>query len=185
MKHHGRVTGVDASGAALVELEPISQCARCRRGEGCGSVFFDTPRPGITLRVTQAQALPAITGESSTVNDMGGSVGQSVVIEIEDSESSQWLLPVLGAYGLPLLGMLLATGTLSALTGALQGVNSVELHSYWAELVVLAGAGLGLCGGLFAWRSLSSNYLGRVLADAERSLCLQSARIVAIEPSSK
>ncbi len=177
MKHHGQIRDIESSGATLVELDSQSQCLRCQRGKGCGAVWFDPQRPGVTLRIETPVGSPAPSLP-------GASVGQSVVVEIDDSGSA-WLWPVVAAYGLPLFGMLTATGITSSITGVLASADSAALAAPGRELVVLLSAALGLYGGILAWKKLSSSYFRRVLVNAERSLCLQSARIVAINPSSE
>lgn len=183
MKHHGRVAGVDSTGAAFVELDTLSQCARCKRGEGCGSVSFNAQGSSITVRVESANCQLLHETDKPIANEHSKAVGQAVLVEIDDS-GSDWLWPVLGAYGLPLFFMLLTTGLTSLLTSMMLAGDSVNTANHWAEVVVLASAGLGLYGGVFAWRWLSSGHFSYLLTNAERSLCLQSARIVAINPSS-
>ena len=100
--------------------------------------------------------------------------GQKVIVDI-DEHGSDWLWSVSGAYGLPLAGLLLATGLATAFTGS----DSARLTAMQAELAVVLGALGGLAGGIFAWRTMAS----RVLTCVARSLCLQSARIVAISPT--
>ena len=98
-------------------------------------------------------------------------VGQHLKIDIDDGQAgSTWLWAVFGAYGLPLAGMLIATGGASALWGAGGAVPA----SSFAELRVLVSAGAGLFSGIVAWRLFSR----RLLQMSEHGLCLLSARIV-------
>lgn len=165
MRREATLIGVDASGKAVVQLDNVSQCRRCSRGQGCGAAMsgsFESSKPqGVRLHAQITSQLPL-------------SAGQKVLIDI-DEHGSGWLWSVFGAYGLPLTGLLLATGLATALTASGSG-GRADLS---AELVVVLSALGGLAGGIFAWRALAS----RVLTCVERSLCLQSARIVAISPS--
>ena len=77
----------------MVEVEGVSACQRCARGQGCGAGIFNQ---GISP--TQ---IACFTREPVAAN-------QTVDIEIEEASSS-WLWLVAGAYGLPLLGLLLAS----------------------------------------------------------------------------
>lgn len=104
-------------------------------------------------------------------------VGQQVLVEIDnDDDSSSWLWLVFGTYGLPLLCMFVATAFATFLTEQTQPVVQVDATSGVAELIVLLAAVSGLCGGFFIWRSL----LPYAQSLAQQSLCLQSARIVAV-----
>lgn len=165
MRREATLIGVEASGKAIVQLDNVSQCLRCSRGQGCGagiSGSLEGPEPqGIQLHAQITNHLPL-------------SEGQQVLIDI-DEHGSGWLWSVVGAYGLPLTGLLLATGLATALTASGSGGRA----DISAELVVVLSALSGLAGGIFAWRALAS----RVLTCVERSLCLQSARIVTISPS--
>lgn len=165
MRREATLIGVDATGKAVVQLDNVSQCLRCSRGQGCGagiSGSFESSGPrGVQLQARITTRLPL-------------SAGQKVLIDI-DEHGSGWLWSVFGAYGLPLTGLLLATGLATALTAPGSG-GQADIST---ELVVVLSALSGLAGGIFAWRALAS----RVLTCVERSLCLQSARIVAISPS--
>lgn len=120
--------------------------------------MLGAPNRGIQLWVTCKESVHAVAG-------------QNVVLEI-DEQGSGWLLAVCAAYGLPLLGLLMLT----ALATGIAGTASVG-----AELFIIVSALIGLCGGILAWRQLSPSLLAR----AERSLCLRSARIVAMYPSTE
>lgn len=161
---------------ACVELEHVSQCLRCSRGQGCGAANQLSSFTEIADNTIANPAVAPSEGKSRKlqlyVNVEQGTpveVGQRLVIDIDDEESgSTWLWAVFGAYGLPLVGMLFATGVASALWG---GADSA---SRLAEFRILVSAGAGLFLGILAWR-LSSR---RLLQMTERSLCLLSARIV-------
>ncbi|MFK7996966.1 MAG: SoxR reducing system RseC family protein [Granulosicoccus sp.] len=167
MKRQAWVVDASAPDKTLVELDSVNQCQRCSRGEGCGAIMLNSEHSGVQLWVTGS-------GDTNVMS------GQPVLVEI-DEQGSGWLLPVFAAYGLPLLGLLCSTMLATALSGnlfrtpAAQGVEPAT-----AELFIVLSALAGLCGGIFAWRQLASG----ILARAERSLCLRSARIVGMHPSS-
>ncbi len=141
---------------ACVELEHVNQCLRCSRGQGCGVANLSSSKLRLNVGVEQGVDVE---------------VGQRLVIAIDDENSgSAWLWAVLGAYGLPLAGMLLATAAASVLWDK----GGADHASRYAELSIVVSAGAGLFAGLVAWR-LSSR---RLLQMSERSLCLSSARIV-------
>lgn len=146
-----------AASKALVEIEGLSACQRCARGQGCGAGIFNQ---GI-----QATQLACFTSVSVAAN-------QTVDIEIEEAGSS-WLWLVAGAYGLPLLGLLLAS--LSA-SWAVQSASASSLFNqpFSEDALVAIAALVGLAGGVIAWRMLSTTVLARL----ETGLCLNSARIV-------
>lgn len=103
------------------------------------------------------------------------------MVEFDDSGSS-WLWLVFGLFGLPLMGMLVACAFAVALTGQMQhitGHDVAALSQHAGQLIEIVAAALGLSGGFFAWRLLAP----QARAVAQHSLCLQSARIVAINPS--
>lgn len=154
MRRQGRIVDIDGGGpdSALIELDSVSQCLRCSRGEGCGAMMLNSQADGVQFWVTIA------TERAQLVN------GQSVTLEIDD-QGSGWLWSVFAAYGLPLMGMLLATALSTLLIGN--------------ELLVAVSAVVGLCGGIFAWRQVAPAILSR----ACRGLCLHSARIVSMSPS--
>ena len=172
-----------------VALDGISDCQRCQRGQGCGAILSDT-RTARTGVVIPCLARTCVSN------------GERVVVEIDD-EGSAWLGLVLGAYGLPLLGMLLATGLAAGFAAVLTGGgtagaesdvaygvtsgvvntmrNSTIIAQWQAELGILLAAVTGFIAGHFGWRQLSA----RAMCSAEHSLCLQSARIVGSVPCSK
>ena len=155
------------SDALLVELDSISQCQRCQSGKGCGAVLADSGQPGVRVRIVKTPNL--------VVRE-----GSSVLVEI-DEQGSDWLWPVFGAYGLPLVGMLVTTGLVSTVMGKIMPSSGTGSLTAAAELLIVFSAIAGLAGGIFAWRHLTP----RALACATRSLCLHSARIVAVNPSSE
>lgn len=159
---------------ACVEIEPMSQCLRCDRGEGCGAAnlaLLSTYKG--THSLTRLGACKPTKLQLFVNIEQGASVkvGQQLVIDIDDEQSgSTWLWAVFGAYGLPLAGMMIATGVASALWGT----GGADPASSLAELRILMSAGAGLFSGLVVWRLTSH----RLLQISERSLCLLSARIV-------
>lgn len=157
----------DGPDGLLVEFDGISQCQRCRTGKGCGAVLADSGHSGVRMRI-------------ATTPDLVISDGSPVLVEI-DEQGSGWLWPVFGAYGLPLAGMLLATGSATAIVGGIVPHSDNNAFLALAEVLTILSAIGGLAAGLFAWRQLAP----RALACAGRSLCLHSARIVAINPSSE
>lgn len=167
MRREATLIDFDAAGNAVVELDNVSQCLKCSRGEGCGAAIAGA-LPGSRQQGLRLQV--GITTQFAVRE------GQKVIIDI-DEPGAGWLFSVFGAYGLPLAGLLLATGFATVLTDS----GSVNGPVTSAELVVVLSALGGLAGGIFAWRAMAS----RVLTCVERSLCLQSARIVAISPSSQ
>ncbi|MFK8077968.1 MAG: SoxR reducing system RseC family protein [Granulosicoccus sp.] len=164
MRRNARViSNAVASGQVLVEVEGVSACQRCAKGQGCGAGIFNH---GI-----QAARIECHTPISLSEN-------QQVEIEIDDS-GSQWLWLVAGAYGLPLLGMFgfsLLTW-LSVKDSSQPTLFNVSLTS---DSLVAIAAFMGLSGGLIAWRGLSAYVLPRF----ETGLCMQSARIVSEKSSS-
>lgn len=134
MKREARIIDSGAADITLVELDAVSQCQRCSRGEGCGAAMLDSRQSGIQLWVA-SDADP-----STLVN------GQKVLLEI-DEQGSGWLWAVFAAYGCPLVGLMLSTGLSTALG--------------YSELIVAISAAAGLCGGIFAWRQLAPRIIAR------------------------
>lgn len=164
MRREATLVSVDTAGHAVVELDPVSQCLRCSRGQGCGAAiagaFGVAGEQGVRLTIQQADSARF-------------KAQQKVLVEI-DEQGSGWLMAVFGAYGLPLAGLLMA----SALATAFIESGMSHLSPGLKDLLVLLSAIAGLGGGIFASRTLESH----VLACAGRSLCLQSARIVGTCP---
>lgn len=161
MTRHGVVlTSVSAGESASVEIPSASQCARCQRGQGCGAGIFNQGVAAVTLSCVSRQAVQA---------------GDKVVVEFEDDERSHWLWLVMGAYGLPTAGLLLAAVSAGL---ALQHWAPPAIQQSAARQDLLQGIAAlsGLAGGVFAWQRLAPAMLRRT--DAGR--CLQSGRIVAI-----
>ena len=153
-----RVLGdAQAASKVLVEVEGVSACQRCARGQGCGAGIFN--------QGTQATRLNCFTTVQVSAN-------QTVDIEIEEAGSS-WLWLVAGAYGLPLLGLLLAS---LAASWTMPGAATFLMFSepLADDAVVGVAALLVLAGGVIAGRMLSATVLARL----ETGLCLNSARIV-------
>ena len=145
-----------AASKAMVEVEGVSACQRCARGQGCGAGIFNQ---GIS-----ATQITCFTRESVVKN-------QAVDIEIEEAGSS-WLWLVAGSYGLPLLGLLMAS---LVATWVMPTIGKSALFQPLSEDVLVAIAALlGLSGGVIAWRMLSTTVIARL----ETGLCLNSARIV-------
>ena len=164
MIRQARVVGIEpATGRIAVALDDTSECIRCQRGEGCGQGIG----AGL-LSLNQTRVQPQLSCLSDVeLDDIDVCTDQQVLVDLGD-QGSGWLWPVFGAYGLPLAGMILATAVISSLS-----------TPAWAEFLAILGAIGGLWAGIWAWRRISS----RVLISVERSLCLQSARIVGVVPS--
>lgn len=162
MKHRAKVLA-DASSTARVQVEGMSACQRCAKGHGCGAGIFSQGTNSIELECAT---------ERPVVRD------QLVTIEVDDT-GSNWLWLVAGAYGLPTLGMLTATILSSFFlpSAALPESATIDNSGLWREAVVAGSALVGLAGGVFAWRYLAPKLVARL----NLSLCLQSARIVAID----
>jgi positive regulator of sigma E activity len=157
------ISDAQAASKAVVEVEGVNACQRCARGQGCGAGIFNQ---GIqTTRLDCFTSVPV-------------SANQTVDIEIEEAGSS-WLWLVAGAYGLPLLGLLLAS---LAASWIMPGLATLQLisESLSEDAIVAVAALLGLAGGVIAWRMLSATVLARL----ETGLCLNSARIVKNRSSS-
>ena len=161
MIRQARVVGIEpTNGTVRVVLDEISHCQRCSRGHGCG------------MRSDQTSG--RVAGDSvgnlqlACTSDIMVQADQQVLIEIEE-QGSAWLWSVFGAYGLPLLGMILATVLTTAFA-----------TSDFAEIFVILAAAAGLLAGIWLWRRVSS----WALVCADSSLCLQSARIVDVVPYS-
>ena len=141
-----------------VELDDVSQCQRCQRNEGCGAMLTGSQyaRQGVTVSCESSASVRP---------------GQKVIVQI-DEKGSAWLGLVLGAYGLPLLGMLFATGLASTVASSMP--NAGDTLSLKSELGIIMSALAGFMGAHFLWGRLSTRVMRRV----ECTLCLQSARIV-------
>ena len=189
MIRQARVVGIEhATGRVAVALDDTSECTRCQRGEGCGQGIAAS-----LLTLNQARVTPQLSclcdielrdiepGDNelsdnglsdngfsdNELSDSEACTQQQVLVDISD-QGSAWLWPVFGAYGLPLAGMILATAVVSAL--------STPASAEFLHLIAAIG---GLWAGIWVWRRISL----RVLTSVERSLCLQSARIVGVVPS--
>ena len=161
MRHRARVL-FDAHTIARVEVEGVTGCRRCANGQGCGAGIFAHGTKSIQLECKTSQLV---------------SKNQQVMIQIDDT-GSRWLWLVAGAYGLPTLGLIGATALASFLLPALQvHTDTVTESGQWREALIAAAALIGLAGGVFAWRYVSPVVIARL----EKGLCLQSARIVAVD----
>jgi sigma-E factor negative regulatory protein RseC len=121
----GRIIAVERSVAApyaLVEVEAIVHCARCREGRGCGAGLLGSSAGN--RRVT------ALIGEGLAVDE-----GDEVRIELAPSNLLQASLVV---YGAPLVGAVVA-----AALAYLSGLGDLP-----ASLAALAG----IIGGLLVAR---------------------------------
>lgn len=173
MKRTGRIISI-SPGEALVAIDGLGQCQRCAKGGGCGvGIFGATAGSEITLNCpTNVELSPT----------------QRVTVTI-DEQGNHWLWAVFGAYGLPTLGLLFA-----ALMGAwfvepmlpqwLAALGFQQLSAMadssagLYDMVTIICAGIGLFGGVIAWRFMAP----QALALCQQSLCLHSARIVAVDP---
>lgn len=148
-------------GAAMVQLDGVDSCQRCSRGEGCGAQLALLNNAAPCFKVHCNTGLTVVPG-------------QSVSVEI-DEQGSGWLWFVFGAYGLPLAGMLLFTAAGSVFLHS-SSAYATSASLLMSELIIVAMALIGLAAGVMVWRRVAA----RVLAGVEHSLCLSSARIVAI-----
>jgi len=140
-----------------VTLKEISSCRQCARGRGCGAGLLTIGQGSIELQCRTALSVFR---------------GQRVTIETDDS-GSQWLLVVLIAFGLPILGLGL-------------GLFLGSFAAAWLELApsndwpAALGGLLGLCGGVLAWQKVAPQLDSRV----STGLCDTKARIVNIDSDS-
>jgi len=114
---------------ATVVLTQLSACRQCAQGRGCGAGLLAVGQNRVELQCLTEQSVLA---------------GQRVTIETDDP-GSEWLLIVLIAFGLPILGLafgLVAGYGFSALTG-------LPENTQWPQAL---GVLLGLSGGVLAWR---------------------------------
>ena len=156
MRHRARVLqDAPAKAQVLVEIDQINHCARCAKGQGCGALAASA------LAIGGDSAVQLHCQTRFKVNQ-----GQPVVVEFDENDDSRWLWLVLGAYGLPLAGLLTAT----ALTAFILPAGQQN----WAQAVA---ALLGMGSGLGLWRLMSA----RVESRLETGLCLQRGRIVSTE----
>jgi sigma-E factor negative regulatory protein RseC len=118
----GRVAAVDGE-FAIVTVEAAVACARCAAGRGCGAGLLQQDR----TRTVKARVRP----------EQRLAPGDRVRLELAPDRllRAAWL-----AYGLPLLGVVLAVAAASTFE---QAGN---------ELLVVAGGALGLVAGLAAGR---------------------------------
>lgn len=162
MRYQGRVLADAAARSQVqVELNNLSSCSRCARGGGCGAAVLgaaDQP-----LRIACRTSLPLHAGQRVTV--------------AHDEGDSSWLWLVSGAYGLPLLGMLIAGVAAHLFALNFSQPASVDVAS--ADTMVAMASGIGLLAGLWCWRRLEA----RVLARVQPRLCLQSLQVVTIDDS--
>lgn len=140
-----------------VEIAPVSDCARCARGQGCGAGIFNQGMAPVRL---------------NCLTDCSVEAGEDLVVEFEDA-GSRWLWLVCGAYGLPTAGLMAATFIASHYWPA--EVHPQALSSEIRDLVLAAAALSGLAGGVIAWRVMAPGVLLRL----KKRLGLQSGRIVA------
>ena len=125
IEERARVVAVE-DGLALVETERRSACGQCAAGHGCGTALIGRL---FATRVSRLRAL----------NTAGASVGDTVVIGLNDSALVRAALAV---YLAPLAGLLGG----AVLLGVLVGSDSALA----GEPAGIIGGLLGLVGGL-AW----------------------------------
>lgn len=161
MRHNGiALADAQTNTRVSVELSGISACKRCEKGVGCGVGVFS-----YGSRAVQLDCLATVKVHR----------GERVEVELDTGDSS-WLWLVAGAFGLPTVGVL-AGGLLGQAWVSAQ--DSLPL-SVPADIVTAMVALLGLAGGVIAWRWIDHDLSLRV----KKGLCLQSARIVAVDASS-
>jgi len=157
VNRRGRVVALDDEPlSAVVELDDMPSCGRCATGRGCGIVLL--PSSDSAVRIACGNAV-------------GAQPGQSVTVEAPDPPRG-WLWLVLGAYGLPTLGLLLG----ACIGLALMSWSTLALTTSIPDVYASTGALLGLLGGLFAWSRVSQ----AVATSVGSGLCLRDARIVCI-----
>lgn len=181
MKRTGQVVSA-GDGQAIVAIDGIGQCQRCANGGGCGlgvlngqlnKELLNKQQSGKDLELSCKTSLPV-------------SPRQQVIVKIDDI-GHDWLWAVMGAYGLPTLGFLLAAVVgawvvapgISSLLSPEGLVASITLDASgvgFKDFVALVCAIVGLIGGVIAWRCMAPD----ILARSQQGLCLQSARIVAV-----
>ena len=149
---------VNTQTLVTVVLKQASACRQCARGSGCGAGLL-----------TSGQGSGHGSGiELQCRTDRSVYRGQNVTIEIDDPNSG-WLLVVLIAFGLPILGLGVGLAAGSWLGLALSVAETAD----WPAAI---GALVGLTGGVLAWCKVAP------LLDQRMStgLCDHSARIVNI-----
>jgi positive regulator of sigma E activity len=138
-----------------VEIDDLSACRQCARGQGCGSIVHHQPSSSLRLRC---------------YSSIHVAQSQQVTVVIDEADAS-WLWLVFGAYGLPLAGLIVG-----ASLGEFFSASSAIINDWQ----VAVGGFTGLVGGLIAWRYIS----GPVANSISKGLCLDTARIVAVSAQS-
>lgn len=114
------------------------------------------------------------------LSELAVSVGDDVIVEFDDGDS-RWVWLLAGAYGLPTVGLVLATMVAALLlpdetvTSAAGLAGDGIMAALSRDALQGLAAVFGLAGGLIAWRYLAP----RVSTHLETSLCLDTGRIVA------
>lgn len=161
MRRSARVLEDAEAGAAVsVRVDALTACRRCAQGQGCGAAGL------FGQRMT-----PVLLQCSSSVRVHSG---DQVQIDFGEDDSS-WLWLAAGAYGLPVLGLMLSVVVAGLWLPTL--IAAAGLPAMPPDLLQAAAALAGLCGGVFAWRRVAPGVLSRC---ANRPY-LQSGRIVTIE----
>ena len=123
---------VNTQTLVTVVLKQASACRQCARGSGCGAGLLTSGQgSGIELQCRTDRSVYR---------------GQNVTIEIDDPNSG-WLLVVLIAFGLPILGIGVGLAAGSWFGLALSVAETAD----WPAAI---GALVGLTGGVLAWLSL-------------------------------
>ena len=158
MQHSAQVAADCVVSAGVDRLVPVilnktAACHQCARGSGCGAGLLTLGQRGVELQCRTDQSV---------------SRGQRVMIELDEPDS-HWLLVVLLAFGLPLLGLGfgMAAGSGSAIALSIADT---------AEWPAASGAVIGLAGGVLAWRKIAPILDQRM----STGLCDNAARIVNI-----
>lgn len=149
-----------------MEIDPVSQCQRCQKGNGCG-LGLPASRQSVFTQWIRLN--------KSTDNPEHYLIGQSITVHT-DAEDSGWLRLVTISFALATFGMIFATLIATWITtGFSTPVGSADrtTDSSTEELVILCSAVIGLASGILFWPRLPN----RIFNAAESSLCLQTARI--------
>ncbi|ASJ74460.1 SoxR reducing system RseC family protein [Granulosicoccus antarcticus] len=152
---------VKAGEAVKVEIDSAA-CARCARGQGCGSGIFNLGMAPVRISCHTEQALEA---------------GDLLIVEFDEA-GPQWLWLVCGSYGLPTVGLIVSTIIASLFLSELPAAVALQSSfNGFRDLILAVAALAGLAGGVFAWRMMTPGVLLRL----EKRLSLQTGRIVVAE----
>lgn len=166
MRHNVRVVSVanvSESRKVLVELDAKVACRRCAGGGGCGAGRLPAGSKAIRIHVQ---------------DQLGVAPGDHVIVDVPESDGSDWLWLVLAAFSLPTLGIVLGACLPYAVWAILPDmrVSGTLLGISATEWVVALAAASGLAGGVLAWRRIAP-VLDRLTTN---SVCLDSARTIRI-----